>query len=174
MQLRYARFPQAGPPSSTQQAGRPKLTISVPRIRIGLQGPRSSVTTAQVRGAERADQAVGGAQILQKERAGFLGGQAGPCGTGSSSWENFLIELKAATCRIQGKIRLNQGFRSDLMWWATFLEMWNGVSMMREHRPLQATTQIWTDASGRFGCGSSRIGLQEYALPLGTASTSVR
>ena len=27
-------------------------------------------------------------------------------------------------------IRLNEGFRSDLRWWATFLPSWNGVGMM--------------------------------------------
>ena len=65
-----------------------------------------------------------------------------------------MFEPKAATSRIQGKIRLNQGFRSDLMWWAMFLETWNRVSMMREHRDTPATTHIWTDASGSFGCGA--------------------
>ena len=34
-------------------------------------------------------------------------------------------------------IRLNEGFRSDLRWWATFLPTWNGVGMMSEVIPAE-------------------------------------
>ena len=26
----------------------------------------------------------------------------------------------------EGRFRLNSGFRSDLLWWVTFLDSWNG------------------------------------------------
>ena len=61
MKLHYRSFPQARPPVALNNG------ISVPRIRIGLLGPRSSIIIAQVGGT---CQAVGGAQILQKEGAG--------------------------------------------------------------------------------------------------------
>ena len=44
--------------------------------------------------------------------------------------------------------RLNKEFRSDLMWWHTFLQLWNGLSMLR--RSALRTTpdlSIQTDAS---------------------------
>ncbi len=53
-------------------------------------------------------------------------------------------------------VRLNLGFRSDMAWWAVFLESWNGTSMI-EHRSSDkgGVVQIWTDASGVGGvvCG---------------------
>lgn len=65
-----------------------------------------------------------------------------------------MFELKAAVQHIKGKFRLSSGFRSDILWWASFLDSWNGVRMMSEHSQLQAKVHIWTDASGNFGCGA--------------------
>ena len=50
-------------------------------------------------------------------------------------------------------IRLNRGFRSDLAWWATFVEGWNGISFLPppSHLP---RTEMTTDASGSWGCGA--------------------
>ena len=50
--------------------------------------------------------------------------------------------------------RLNKEFRSDLMWWHTFLQLWNRLSMLR-HPALRTTSDlsIQTDASGSWGCG---------------------
>ena len=50
-------------------------------------------------------------------------------------------------------IRLNTGFRSDLAWWRTFLESWNGVSFLAppSHLP---KVELTTDASGSWGCGA--------------------
>ena len=38
-------------------------------------------------------------------------------------------------------------FQSDILWWLTFMEEWNGISMIG--RPTART-----DASGHFGCGA--------------------
>ncbi len=65
-----------------------------------------------------------------------------------------MLELKAAMRRNRGRIRLNKGFRSDLMWWAMFLDPWNGVSMLRDHIQQRETADMWTDASGSIGCGA--------------------
>ena len=51
--------------------------------------------------------------------------------------------------------RLNMDFRSDLLWWHTFITTWNGHSLLRWHtlqHPI--TTAIQTDASGALGCGA--------------------
>jgi len=51
--------------------------------------------------------------------------------------------------------RLNRQFRSDLAWWHTFLQHWNGVSILRD--PSVSSTPpliIQTDASGLWGCGA--------------------
>lgn len=48
-------------------------------------------------------------------------------------------------------IRLNAGARADLTWWRTFLRAWNGTSFF----PSSTTSfEIFSDASGAFGCGA--------------------
>ena len=51
-------------------------------------------------------------------------------------------------------IRINASFKADLAWWRTFLQTWNGISMMSmlgEQAPGGAVT---SDASGSWGCGA--------------------
>ena len=49
-------------------------------------------------------------------------------------------------------ICLNQAFRSDLMWWRTFVEDWNGISFLPPPNHLPQL-QMASDASGSWGCG---------------------
>jgi hypothetical protein len=48
-------------------------------------------------------------------------------------------------------IRLNSGAKADLMWWHTFLQDWNGRSFFPVMSP---SVEIFSDASGTFGCGA--------------------
>lgn len=52
--------------------------------------------------------------------------------------------------------RLNRQFRSDLVWWHTFICHWNGLSILRDPSspPPNAAVTIQTDASGSWGCGA--------------------
>ena len=65
--------------------------------------------------------------------------------------------VKASTVReLDYFVRLDTGFRSDLLWWHTFMEHWNGLSLLRENSwSTPADHQIQTDASGTWGCGAS-------------------
>ena len=45
--------------------------------------------------------------------------------------EKTFLRMLASRRKANNWCRLNSGFRSDIMWWATFLESWNGMSMMR-------------------------------------------
>lgn len=65
---------------------------------------------------------------------------------------NLLKETKAK--RPRDFIRLNQEARSDLQWWGTFLPLWNGISMLRPHKRSEPDHEIWSDASGSWGCGA--------------------
>ena len=48
-------------------------------------------------------------------------------------------------------LRLNAGAKADLMWGQTFLQDWNGTSFF----PATNTTiEVFSDASGTFGCGA--------------------
>lgn len=56
-------------------------------------------------------------------------------------------------CRSRLPIRLNVAFRSDLAWWRTFIESWNGVSFLPPPAGLP-TMHLTSDASGSWGCGA--------------------
>ena len=56
--------------------------------------------------------------------------------------------------RIDHMIRLNAAFRADMEWWHVFAEKWNGVSMLRNVAYQSPSVEIWSDASGSWGCGA--------------------
>ena len=62
-----------------------------------------------------------------------------------------LFELFAETQQAHHHIRLNVAFQSDLQWWGLFMESWNGVTIMSGTAD---SVDLWTDASGSFGCGA--------------------
>jgi len=70
----------------------------------------------------------------------------------------FVGRMYAAAAKVRRLhffLRLNREFRSDLMWWYTFVHTWNGFSILRS--PYVATVPdvlIQTDASGSWGCGA--------------------
>ena len=53
-----------------------------------------------------------------------------------------------------GFIRLNLDARSDILWWHTFIEDWNGLSMMQHSQRQHADIILTSDASGSWGCGA--------------------
>jgi len=63
------------------------------------------------------------------------------------------ISLLSVAKRPHHHIRLNHGFKSDLMWWKVFSTHWNGASLLVD--PF-ATPQVvlTSDASGSWGCGA--------------------
>ena len=51
-------------------------------------------------------------------------------------------------------VRLNKDFKSDLLWWHTFLISWNSLSLLKCVGPEKPPDHlIQTDASGTWGCG---------------------
>ena len=63
-----------------------------------------------------------------------------------------VFELLRVAVKKYHHIRLNNEFRSDLMWWDTYLSDWNGVSMVQGSARTQQVA-VFTDASGEVGCG---------------------
>ena len=63
-----------------------------------------------------------------------------------------VFELLSVTSRKHHHIRLNAMFRSDLLWWSTFLSTWNGVAIIPEEG--DSGIKLFTDASGGIGCGA--------------------
>ena len=62
-----------------------------------------------------------------------------------------LFGLIAQFRRRDHMIRLNSAFRADLEWWHVFA---SGVAMMREGNGRDQGVEIWSDASGSWGCGA--------------------
>ena len=50
--------------------------------------------------------------------------------------------------------RLNTSFRSDLLWWHTFLQSWNGLGILRHPTVSYLDFCAQTDASGAWGCAA--------------------
>ena len=68
----------------------------------------------------------------------------------------FLRHLYVATAgpRPQSApIRVNRAIRADIRWWHTFLQQWNGVSLLWNCGKQEPDEEIYTDASGSWGCG---------------------
>ena len=65
-----------------------------------------------------------------------------------------MINLSTAVKELHHHIRLNASFRSDLQWWASFLLIWNGVSMMLVPSRTRYEAVVTSDASGSWGCGA--------------------
>ena len=102
--------------------------------------------------AELSELAMAREEVMLHERFGIPRRQASPRFAGGTVRQGVYEENVRAKGRSQSMVRLNCGFKSD-MWWAKFLETWNGVSMI-EPGSGQATVEIWTDASGGWGCGA--------------------
>ena len=63
-----------------------------------------------------------------------------------------MFELQSGVHQPYYHVHLNSDFRSDILWWDTFLGSWNGISMISLAQ--QPSSHVWTDASGCFGCGA--------------------
>ena len=70
------------------------------------------------------------------------------------SFVRRMINLLSVTKVSHHHIRLNTEFRSDLAWWVTFVDHWNGISFLQLTQQLIPSENVFTDASGNFGCGA--------------------
>ena len=62
-----------------------------------------------------------------------------------------LIELSTKAKKPHHHLRLNLETSSDLLWWAFFLQEWNGVSMLSSITKLPHEVVVTSDASGTWG-----------------------
>ena len=63
-----------------------------------------------------------------------------------------LIVAAATVKALDHHVHLTARARADIAWWHTFLQSWNGVSLLPAAEPSQF---IWSDASGSWGCGAA-------------------
>ena len=66
-----------------------------------------------------------------------------------------LINLSTKAQRLHHHIRLNSEALADITWWKTFLPDWNGRAFFIDPNATNAhDLDLYTDASGRLGCGA--------------------
>ena len=64
-------------------------------------------------------------------------------------------------------IRLNAECQADIEWWHTFIQAWNGTSILSPLNRQSPDVHLWSDASGSWGCGAYWQGLW-FQVPWGT------
>ena len=62
-----------------------------------------------------------------------------------------MINLASTVSELTHHIRLRSGFKSDLMWWGSFLKEWNGISMMSSLGRHTPSITLTSDAWGVWG-----------------------
>ena len=65
-----------------------------------------------------------------------------------------LFKLLSVTKKDHHHIALWAAAKSDIIWWDTFLEQWNGVSVIPAAVPRHVSHHVSTNASGSTGCGA--------------------
>lgn len=66
-----------------------------------------------------------------------------------------LITLSTKAKKLHHHVRLNNDARADIAWWQEFLPTWNGTAQFIDQQPTDAADlELYTDASGRHGCGA--------------------
>ena len=67
-----------------------------------------------------------------------------------------LIDASTTVKDLDHWVHLNQAAQADLTWWHTFLQAWNGTSIMP---PTTPPLVVVSDASGSWGCGAAHENL---------------
>ena len=65
---------------------------------------------------------------------------------------NLLAQIRSY--KPHHSVRLNAEAQADLEWWSTFLLSWNGTSILRPVTTSNPDIDVWSDASGSWGCGA--------------------
>ena len=64
------------------------------------------------------------------------------------------IDLSMIPHHLDHYVRLSMDARSDIEWWAQYVESWNGIQMMRAIKGAAPAAVMTSDASGGWGCGA--------------------
>lgn len=63
-------------------------------------------------------------------------------------------ELASLRKRAHDPVRITRELKTDLAWWSTFLNQWQGTSLMWDHLHHLPEVIVFSDASGSWGCGA--------------------
>ena len=93
---------------------------------------------------------IGRKKCTRKELESLVGklGHASRVVPPGKTFLRRMFELLGGTRQAHHHVILGAAFRSDLLWWATFLEAWNGVAMMPSVNRCLWTVWLWGGVAG--------------------------
>ena len=99
---------------------------------------------------------VGRKSHLKQDLESLVGKLQHACKAFKPCWTFLrrMFELLQGVSNKHHHICLNHAFHSDLKWWHTFLESWNGKAMVYGQDQRTPAVEIYTDAAGEVGCGA--------------------
>ena len=98
-----------------------------------------------------------GRESCVKKELEFLAGKSAHVARVVKPGKTFMrrmYELLSGIRQDYHHVRINTSCRSDILWWDTFVEHWNGTSIIQPLSREQNAIHFWTDASGLMGCGA--------------------
>ena len=150
-------FGELGLPVATNKSEGPAtqltfLGFKLDSVQLEFRLPAKKVATLQMMITEWLDHR----SCTRKELESLVGslGHAGRVVQPGKTFLRRMFELPSIPKKPHHFVRLNASFRSDLLWWHTFLAPLNGISLPRRFGPLQVQAQFTTDASSSVGCGA--------------------
>ena len=150
-------FGELGLPVATNKSEGPTtrltfLGFELDSVQLEFCLPAGKVAALQMMITEWLDRR----SCTRKELESLVGslGHAGRVVQPGKTFLRRMFELLSIPKKPHHFVRLNASFRSDLLWWHTFLTPLNGISLPRRFGPLQVQAQFTTDASGSVGCGA--------------------
>ena len=142
-----------GASSHTQDRG-PKLPADFPGYPHGYSQDGTEPTARQTCTHLGNGAGVECKKVASKKQLQSLIGTLSHAATVVVPGRTFLrrmIDTMRIPKRQHHHVRLNREFQSDIHWWACFLPLWNGKTILP---PQQVSHAFWSDASGSWGCGA--------------------
>ena len=110
---------------------------------------------------------------LKEELSTSRGRKACKAVRAGRSFLRRLIDLSMIPHHLDHYVHLSMDARSDIEWWAQYVESWNGIQMMRAIKGAAPAAVMTSDASGGWGCGAyagphlvhTKVGGSHFRMP---------
>ena len=146
-----------GVPLAEEKIEGPSTKLEVLGIIIDTEYMQLSLSEARMEELRSLLQNWKGRKVATKREAQSLAGKLQHASRVVRPGRCFVRHIYDLTAEKGGPdqlVRLNREVRSDIQWWLTFMNTWNGISLFWESRRANPDVQVWLDASGSWGCGA--------------------
>ena len=148
---------ELGVPLATEKSIGPTSKLVYLGLEINSAQQSVSIPEDKVKSiSAKIEKALGSEKITLKDTQSLIGSLSFVC-RAVSPGRAFLRRLINLTCGIKKHwhlIRLSRGAKADLKMWLIFLQEFNGVAIIPDQMWVgEEDIELFTDASGRIGCG---------------------